>query len=232
MFGWIIPPPKPSKKTKEIFLQERQMKVAFLKQKGFLKSGIIEKAMLKIPREHFVPFNYRDHTYEELPFPLPGKNSTISCPHSYPMFYEAIELAPGDNFLEIGLGSGYGAILAAEIVGNGQVTSIEIDHETFVYAQERISNFNYPNLFLIEGDGGKGYIPHAPYNKICLTAACMEIPPPLIDQLEKGGKLIAPYSGSRVSQDLVLLEKEIGGNIKMKTIEKVLYVSLQGEYGC
>ncbi|UCE14642.1 MAG: protein-L-isoaspartate O-methyltransferase [Candidatus Heimdallarchaeota archaeon] len=233
MFGWIIPPPKPSKKTKETFYHERQLKVAFLKQKGYLKSRIIEKAMLKIPREHFVPCSYRDHTYEELPFPLPGKNSTISCPHSYPMFYEAIALSSGDNFLEIGLGSGYGAILAAEIVGpKGKVTSIEIDHDTFLYAQERISKFEYPNLFLIEGDGGKGYYPHAPYDKICLTAACVEIPPPLIDQLDEGGKLITPRSSSRASQDLVLLEKEIGGNIKVITIEKVLYVSLQGEYGC
>ncbi|MHA2243812.1 MAG: protein-L-isoaspartate O-methyltransferase [Candidatus Hodarchaeales archaeon] len=232
MIGWIIPPPKPSRKSKKIFLQERQRKVAALKKDGFLKSKAIEEAMLKIPREKFVPFSYRDHSYKELPFPLPGKNSTISCPHSYPMFYEAIELSLGDNFLEIGIGSGYGAVLAAEIVGpDGQVTSIEIDHDTFIYAKKRISLLGHSNLFLVEGDGGKGYLNHAPYDKICVTAACVKIPPPLVNQLKEGGKLITPCGIPNKAQDLILLEKNVGGDITIKGIEKVLYVSLQGEYG-
>ncbi|MFX1507500.1 MAG: protein-L-isoaspartate O-methyltransferase [Promethearchaeota archaeon] len=230
MFGWIIPPPKPSSKTPEIFVQERQIRIASLKQQGILTSKIIEEAMLKIPRELFVPFNYRDHTYKELPFPLPGKRATISCPHSYPMFYEAINLSLGDSLLEVGTGSGYGAVLAAEIVGHqGYVTSIEIDHKTYLYAKKCVSLFNYPNLSLVEGDGGYGYGHNAPYDKICLTAACVEIPPPLIDQLKEGGNLIAPRQGFGNSQDLILLEKK-GSDIRMETIEKVLYVPLQGRY--
>lgn len=232
MFGWIIPPPKPSKKSKEIFLQERQRKITSLKSTGFIKSKAIEEAMLKIPREIFVPFNYRDQAYEELPFPLPGKKATISCPHSYPMFYEAIELSPGDRFLEVGSGSGYGAVLAAEVVGpEGLVTSIEIDYDTFLYAKKRISQFKYPNLFLVKGDGGKGYLPNSPYDKICLTAACVKIPPPLVNQLKEGGKLITPFEVCGKSQDLILLEKKAGGKITKRSIEKVLYVPLQGDYG-
>jgi protein-L-isoaspartate(D-aspartate) O-methyltransferase len=233
MFGWIIPPPKPSNKTTEIFVQERQRRIASLKQQDILKSKVIERAMLKIPRELFVPFHYRDHTYEELPFPLPGKRATISCPHSYPMFYEAIDLSLGDTLLEIGTGSGYGAVLAAEIVGSqGYVTSIEIDPETYLYANKCVSLFNYPNLSLVEGDGGYGYPNNAPYDKICLTAACVEIPPPLINQLKKGGKLITPRQGFANSQDLILLEKKDSENVTMKSLEKVLYVPLQGGYGC
>ncbi|MFX0151430.1 MAG: protein-L-isoaspartate O-methyltransferase [Candidatus Hodarchaeota archaeon] len=232
LFGWIIPPPKPPKKSKQKLLEERQKKIKWLKANGFLRSSTIEAAMQKVPREDFVPFFYRDHTYEELPFPLPGKNSTISCPHSYPMFYEALQLAPGQNFLEIGTGSGYGAVLAAEIVGStGKVTTIEIDRETFLYAQERVRKFNYSNLFLIQGDGGEGYAPNAPYDKICLTVACIEIPAPLINQLKEGGKLITPLGLPKASQDLVLLEKVKEGNINTQILEKVLYVSLQGKYG-
>ncbi|MFX0184926.1 MAG: protein-L-isoaspartate O-methyltransferase [Candidatus Hodarchaeota archaeon] len=232
MIGWIIPPPKPPKKSKQTLLEDRNSKIEWLKAKGFLRSKPIEAAMQKIPREEFVPFFYRDHTYEELPFPLPGKNSTISCPHSYPMFYEALKLAPGQNFLEIGTGSGYGAVLAAEIVGPlGKATSIEIDHKTFLYAQKRVKKFNYSNLFLIMGDGGEGYPPNAPYDKICLTVACIEIPPPLISQLKEGGKLISPRGLPKTTQDLVLLEKLKEGIIKTQILEKVLYVSLQGKYG-
>ena len=232
MFGWIIPPPKPSKKTTEIFVQERERKIKMLKQTGFLRSQNIAQAMRKIPREVFVPHNYRDHSYEELPFPLPGRKSTISCPHSYPMFYEAIDLSLGDNLLEIGTGSGYGAVLAAEIVGPpGQVTSIEIDHETFLYAKKCVSLFNYSNLTLVKGDGGYGYPLNALYDKICITAACIEIPLPLINQLKDGGKLITPCQGFGNSQDLILLEKKDRKNIKINSIEKVLYVPLQGQYG-
>ncbi len=232
MIGWIIPPPKMPQKTNQTLLDERKGKIEWLKHRGFLKTKAIEKAMLKIPREVFIPIDYRDYTYQELPFPLPGKNATISCPHSYPMFYEAIELSAGDNFLEVGTGSGYGAVLAAEIVGlSGRVTTVEIDQDTFLYAEKRILKFGYPNLFVIKGDGGKGYLPHAPYDKICLTAACHEIPPPLISQLKPGGMIIAPCEIIQGSQDLILLKKGISGNITKKSIEKVLYVSLRGEYG-
>jgi protein-L-isoaspartate(D-aspartate) O-methyltransferase len=148
------------------------------------------------------------------------------------MFYEAINLSHGDSLLEVGTGSGYGAVLAAEIVGpQGHVTSIEIDHKTYLYAKKCVSLFNYPNLSLVEGDGGYGYSPNAPYGKICLTASCIEIPPPLINQLSKEGKLITPCQTFGNSQDLVLLEKKDSENIRMKTIEKVLYVPLQGRYG-
>ncbi|MFW9904586.1 MAG: protein-L-isoaspartate O-methyltransferase, partial [Candidatus Thorarchaeota archaeon] len=137
-----------------------------------------------------------------------------------------------DNLLEVGTGSGYGAVLASEIVGiQGQVTTIEIDHNTFFYAKKCISLFNYTNLVLVEGDGGYGYPPNAPYNKICLTAACVEIPPPLINQLKEGGKLITPRQSYTNSQDLIILEKKEGGQITTKSIEKVLYVPLQGIYG-
>lgn len=232
MIGWIIPPPKIPKKTNQTLLDERKRKIEWLKNRGFLKSKTIEKAILKIPREVFVPIDYRDYTYQELPFPLPGKNATISCPHSYPMFYEAIELSYGDNFLEVGTGSGYGAVLAAEIVGSsGRVTTIEIDQETLSYAEKRIIKFNYSNLFVMTGDGGKGYLPHAPYDKICLTAACHEIPPPLINQLKPGGMLIAPCEIFQKAQELILLKKGESGDITKKSIEKVLYVSLRGEYG-
>ena len=232
MIGWIIPPPKQPKKTKHSLLKEREKKIKWLRMKGYIRSKVIENAMKKIPREDFVPFFYRDYTYDELPFPLPGKNSTISCPHSYPMFYEALELKSEENFLEIGTGSGYGAVLAAEIVGPlGKVTSIEIDQETYLYAQKHIKKYNYSNLFLIEGDGGEGYPLHAPYDKICMTAACREIPPPLINQLKEGGKLITPRGAPKTIQDLILLEKGEKGSIKTEIIEKVLYVTLQGKYG-
>jgi hypothetical protein len=88
MQGWIVPPPKEPTKTKEQFKRERKRKVRSLIKRGYLRSERIKNAMLKVPREDFIPWSYKDYAYLEVPFPLPGEQASISCPHSYPLFYE------------------------------------------------------------------------------------------------------------------------------------------------
>ena len=102
MQGWVIPPPISPSKRKESLARERAEKIQWLIKKGFLKSERIKQALLKVPREDFIPTQYRDYAYEEVPLPLPGESSTISCPHSYPLFYEPLGLDKGHKFLEIG----------------------------------------------------------------------------------------------------------------------------------
>ncbi|MDH5686372.1 MAG: protein-L-isoaspartate O-methyltransferase [Candidatus Bathyarchaeota archaeon] len=231
MIGWIVPPPRKPEKTKEQFLEERVEKVRWLIREGFLKSERIIKAMLKVPREEFIPEVYRDYAYHEVPLPLPGSDSTISCPHSYPLFYEALELTENDRFLEIGAGSGYGAALAREIVGqNGRVTTVEIDRETYEFALMNLRRSGYKDVLVVHADGSLGYDKEAPYDKMCVTAACPRIPEPLIGQLGRPGKLVAPV-GYSYSQDLILLEKSRKGSVRTRTMEKVLYVLLKGRHG-
>lgn len=100
MKGWIIPQPKEPKKSSEEFLKERQAKVRWLIRHGFLRSQRIKEALLKVPREDFIPPLYRDYAYLEVHLPLPGERTTISCPHSYPLFYEPPGLDKGHKFLE------------------------------------------------------------------------------------------------------------------------------------
>jgi len=230
MRGWILPPPIEPIKTKQQFEAERVAKVTWLIQHEFLKSDRIKDALLKVPREDFIPENYRDYAYLEVPFPLPGERATISCPHSYPLFYEPLGLDRGDRFLEIGLGSGYGAAIAREVVGpEGLVVSIEIDPLTFEYAKGNLERAGYSDIVLLNGDGGLGHPEFSPFDKIAITAACVAIPPPLIDQLKIGGRLISPVIKADV-QDLVLYEKDSEG-VQRLTICEVLYVSLRGIYG-
>jgi protein-L-isoaspartate O-methyltransferase len=87
MPGWIIPPQKDPTKSGETFRKEREEKVKSLIRQERLKSERIKKALLKVQREDFIPHRYRDYAYLEVPFPLPGEKATISCPHSYPLFY-------------------------------------------------------------------------------------------------------------------------------------------------
>jgi protein-L-isoaspartate(D-aspartate) O-methyltransferase len=230
MPGWIIPPPKKPAKTKEQFDTERAEKVEQLIGKGYLRSERIKEAMRRVPREDFIPDDYRDYAYFEVPLPLPGEEATISCPHSYPLFYEPLDLGPGHRFLEIGLGSGYGTALAREIVGaEGLVVSMEIDPVTFEFATRNLRNAGYTDIILIREDGGLGYPRFAPYDRICLTAACLEIPLPLIEQLQTGGRLIAPVMEKGI-QNLILLKKTEEG-IRREILCEVLYISLRGKYG-
>jgi len=230
MQGWIIPPPTSPTKRKEVLAKERAEKVKWLIKKGLLKSEQIKQALLKVPREEFIPTQYRDYAYEEVPLPLPGKNSTISCPHSYPLFYEPLGLDKGHKFLEIGLGSGYGAAVAREVVGKeGLVVSMEIDPLTFAFAKSNLEKLDYKDVVLVNEDGGMGYPELQPYDRMVITAACKEIPQPLIEQLKEGGRLIAPIIEDDV-QNLVVIEKTSEG-FERQFITEVLYLSLRGIYG-
>jgi len=123
-------------------------------------------------REDFLPRLYRDGAYEEVPLPLPGERATISCPHSYPLFYEPLGLDDGHRFLEVGW-SGYGTALAWEVVGpRDVVVAVEIDATTLAFARENLERAGYADVVLVNGDGGLGYTALAPYVRICVTAAC------------------------------------------------------------
>jgi protein-L-isoaspartate(D-aspartate) O-methyltransferase len=230
MRGWIVPPPKEPIKVREDFDKERRKKVTQLIRQGYLKSERVKAAMLRVPREDFIPHPYRDYAHREVPLPLPGEKATISCPHSYPLFYEPLGLDKGHKFLEVGLGSGYGAAIAREVVGlDGLVVSIDIDRLTFEFAKKNLKNTGYNDIILVQGDGGLGYPNLSPYDRISVTAACLEIPPSLIEQLKVGGKLIAPVIENGI-QYLVLLEKR-EKSVMSKVLCEVLYVSLRGIYG-
>jgi protein-L-isoaspartate(D-aspartate) O-methyltransferase len=230
MHGWRVPPPGEPTKSKQALEQERRGKVDWLISEGLLKSERIRQALLKVPREAFIPAEYRDYAYQEVPLPLPGEMATVSCPHSYPLFYEPLGLDQGHRFLEVGLGSGYGTALAREVVGDrGLVVAIDIDPLTFEYARTNLDKSGYTDVILIQGDGGLGCPDHQPYDRIVITAACAEIPPPLLEQLAIGGKLIAPVLEDDV-QNLIVFDKTATG-VNSRIVCQVLYVYLRGIYG-
>lgn len=230
MEGWIVPPPKVPTKSEADFQRERQRKVRALTQQGYLKSERIRQALLKVRREDFIPPEYRDYAYLEVPLPLPGEQSTISCPHSYPLFYEPLGLHEGHKFLEVGLGSGYGAAVAREVVGDeGLVVATEIDALTFEFAKRNLERAGYEDVVLVNADGGLGYPELAPFDRVSVTAACDDIPRPLIAQLGRDAKLIAPVNEGG-AQLLVLLER-VEETFQRTVLCEVLYMALRGAYG-
>lgn len=230
MLGWITPPPREPTKTSRELARERAAKVRQLAGAGYLKSVHIRRALLTVPREDFIPHLYRDYAYEEVPLPLPGEHATISCPHSYPLFYEPLGLDRGQRFLEVGVGSGYGSAVAREVVGDdGLVAAVEIDPVTFQFAKANLERAGYDDVVVVNADGSLGYAPLQPYDRIAVTAASKAIPPPLIEQLALGGRVIGPLVAGD-AQRLVLIEKTATG-LRKTRLCNVLYVSLRGEYG-
>lgn len=218
----------------EDFFEQRKLMVERLVRSGILKSKVVIKAMFKVKRELFMHKDYVQFSYYDEPFPIPPFTGmqTISAPHTYPLFYQPLKLKEGDRFLEIGMGSGYGAAIAREIVGKkGLVVTIERNRETFEFGKNNLKKAGYKDVIAIQGDGSKGYPKYAPYDNICVTASYPEIPQPLIKQLKNGGKLIFPIGPKYPSQDLVLLEKDKKGKIKTMKLSEVIYVPLIGKYG-
>ncbi len=197
-------------------------------ERGIIRTDTLKRAFLKVKREEFIPQEYRSRSYREVAIPLPALEATISRPRSYATFYQALDLGPGDKFLEIGTGSGYGAALAREATEpGGLVVSIEVDRSAHDFAQSNLKRLDYRDVILIPGDGRLGYEPEAPYDKIALTAAVPSIPETLLDQLEESGRLVAPV-GRREEQTVKLVR----GDGEEKIITKsASFVPMVGMYG-
>ena len=148
--------------------------------------------------------------------------------------YMPLGLVEGHKLLEIGLGSGYSAVVAREIVGEkGLVVCVEIDPSVFAAGKRFVQSSGYDDIVLILGDGALGHPEKAPYDRICITAACTEVPPPLIEQLKPGGKLILPLLEGNI-QKIVLFEKNDTGivkNIVRDAGANIRYVPMRGKCG-
>ncbi len=216
------------------FPEQRKEMVKRYTRAGYVRSQAMADAMLRVPREEFMDPRYRKYSYYDQPFPIPGDGrQTISAPYMYPVSYEPLGLREGMRVLEIGAGSGYGAALAWELVGEtGLVVAVEINSVTCEFARGNLERAGYGDVKLVLGDGSVGYPDYAPYDAISITAASPEVPPPLIEQLKTPGKLVGPVGGDRFTgQDMLLLEKDESGRVSERSLMKVVYVPLLGEHG-
>lgn len=169
------------------------------------------QAMRKVPRHLFVPANYRKYAYDDGPLPI-GYHQTISQPYIVAYMTQLLAPKASDRVLEIGAGSGYQAAILAEIVS--EVYTIEIVKELGQRTQKLMDKLGYDNVHVIIGDGYSGLDTKAPFDIIIVTAAPEEIPPPLIDQLKEGGRMVIPVGPEASTQTLTLLEKRDGRIIK------------------
>ncbi|MBI2144815.1 protein-L-isoaspartate(D-aspartate) O-methyltransferase [Candidatus Woesearchaeota archaeon] len=187
------------------------------------------EAFVKVPRELFVLQELREVAYEDYPLPiLCGK--TISQPTTTIIMINALELRDGDRVLEIGTGSGYHAALIATAIGsNGKVYSLEVVPELVSFSRDNLKRAGIKNVTVMEEDGSQGYPKEAPFDRIIITAACPEIPKPLIDQLNIGGVLVGPV-GPIHTQEMVKLRKTSRG-IEKEGLGEFVFLPMVGKHG-
>lgn len=214
--------------------EQRRRIVELLVEAGYLRNPRVVNALLNVPRELFVPDKLKSFAYHDTPLPI-GWGQTISAIHMVAIMTEELDPEPGNKVLEIGTGSGYQAAVLAEIVakqngGGGRVYSVERISELASFARRNLERAGYADyVTVIVGDGTLGYAEAAPYDRIIVTAAAPDIPPPLLNQLGDPGVLVAPVGDQHV-QRLVVVEKRNGKLSKRWGIECV-FVPLVGEFG-
>ena len=219
----------------EFFEQQRREMVAAIRViaqhlaaevgKAALDDRVLS-AMAKVPRHEFVPVEVQPYAYMNRPLPI-GFDKTISQPLMVAVMTDLLELKPDDVVLEIGTGLGYQAAVLAELAG--RVYSVEIIEELAQRAVQRLSRQGYTNIAVRVDDGYVGWPEHAPFDKVIVTAAPDLIPPPLINQLKAGGRMVIPV-GLPDAQQLVLADKDLNGRVRTRETMQVLFSLLEGSH--
>lgn len=170
-----------------------------LRQNGITDDKLIH-VMESLPRDLFVPQAFQARAYENLALPI-GYHQTVSQPHVVALMTQSLELNDRCKVLEIGTGSGYQAAVLAPLCR--RLYTIERHKGLLVAAEERFKHLRIPNITTRFGDGSKGWPEQAPFDRIIVTAAAIDIPPVLVEQLAIGGIMVVPIGDDQHDQRLV-----------------------------
>jgi protein-L-isoaspartate(D-aspartate) O-methyltransferase len=208
----------------DVFERDRHDMVSSQIQARGISHRATLQAMRTVPRHLYVPFGQRRYAYDDRPLPI-GSGQTISQPYIVAYMTEIINPSSNHRVLEIGTGSGYQAAVLAEIVD--QVYTIEIVRELGNTAKAVLEG-QYDNVHVKVADGYYGWEEHGPFDAIVVTAAAEYIPPPLVDQLKDGGKMIIPVGSPFQVQQLMLVEKR-GERTTTRSLMPVRFVPFTRE---
>lgn len=192
-----------------------------IERRGVSDQDVLE-ALRTVPRHLFVPTEWIEQAYDDHPLPI-GYGQTISQPYIVAWMTELLQVGPGDNVLEIGTGSGYQASVLGEL--GCEVYTVEIVEALAAQAATRLAEMGYENVTARQADGYFGWEEHAPFDAIIVTCAPDHIPPPLIQQLRDGGRMVVPVGPPGGYQSLFLITKE-RGEVKSQNLGGVRFVPL------
>ena len=212
----VAPPPDTSWPHQDLRERMVQQQIA---ARG-LTDPAVRGALRSVPRHRFVPEVSPELAYADRPLPI-GHDQTISQPYIVARMTALVRPDSADRVLEVGTGSGYQAAVLASIVDS--VYTIEIIPDLAASATERLRRLGYHNVVVWNGNGFDGWPARAPFDAIVVTAAPDAIPPPLLDQLADGGRMIVPVGPAGGPQDLTLVTND-DGKLTRRTLAPVRFV--------
>jgi len=204
-----------------------------------LHSQNVIRAMKQVSRSLFLPERSIEYASVDAPLPI-GMGQTVSAPHMVAIMNEALELEIGHHVLEVGAGCGWHAATIAEIVApkdtprseKGHVYTVEIVAGLAQLARENIMRHGFGDrVTVVHSDGSMGYPEHSPYDRILVTAAAPEVPPPLTEQLKAGGVLVIPVGSAHLFQSLIRVRKSSDASLTRENLGGVAFVPLTGHFG-
>lgn len=194
--------------------------------RGINDSRLID-ALLKVPRHIFVEEAMAIQAYSDSPLPI-GEKQTISQPYMVALMTELLHLNGSEKVLEIGTGSGYQTAILAQLAA--RVYTIERIRTLALKARRSLDSLGFLNINIRTEDGSCGWQDEAPFNAIVVTAGAPDVPACLIDQLEKGGRLVIPI-GNQSEQTLVRFTKGADGSVTREVFVNCRFVKLIGQFG-
>ncbi len=211
-----------------LWAQERQQERDEMVDRQIAARGVSDdrvlRAMRTVPRHRFVPERLARSAYADNPLPI-GEGQTISQPYIVALMTQTLGVEEGDRVLEIGTGSAYQAAVLAELAA--EVYSIEIRGPLAESAAALLEDLEYANVRTRHADGYYGWPEAAPFDHVMITAAVDHVPPPLLQQLADGGRLVLPLGNPFAHQSLVVVIKTEDG-FRMREILGVLFVPMTG----
>ncbi len=208
--------------------------VARLQKQGHIKTPQLARALQAIPRIRFLPANQQKYASLDMPVQI-GFTQTVLAPRTVAFMAEALDLQVGNKVLEVGTGSGWQAALMAEVVAPreaprsewGHVYTLEIQPTLAETAKRSILTAGYGDrVSVVVGDGIKGYVEKAPYDRILVTASTAKVPKPLLDQLKIGGVMLIPVGAPFVFQKLLKITKQPNNQLDEANLGSVSFAPL------
>jgi protein-L-isoaspartate(D-aspartate) O-methyltransferase len=199
-----------------------------LATQGIRQRSVLD-AMRSIPRERFVDEALRAKAYSDAPLPI-GEKQTISQPWIVARMTELLEPDGQGKVLEIGSGSGYHAAVLSRLFE--LVYSVERIAALSQRARRTLRELDIHNVHFKIFDGSYGWSEFAPFRAVVVTASVPGLPEPLVEQLEEGGRLVAPIAGEGGKDEQILTRfvKTTDG-LKQEEFGPCRFVPLVGRYG-
>jgi protein-L-isoaspartate(D-aspartate) O-methyltransferase len=182
-------------------------------------------AMRAVPRHAFVPEDLRAYAYGDHPLPV-GHDQNIAAPFLVALMTEVVALEPDDVVFETGTGAGYHAAILSFLVK--EVYSVEVVQPLADRATRILKDLGYDNVHVQASDGYFGWAAHAPFDAVIVKEAIDHVPPPLLGQLKRGGRMVLPLGPARGPQYLTVITKGADGEVSERRIMPVRFSPLQG----